>query len=323
MSTLEHELADVLRASRLGPRQAQAVARRFGWDGRPPGTLAEAGANAGYTRERVRQLEQRARRHAAGLELPAAREALRLVVGTAPAPRTHIALRLAIAGIAERPFDPAGVLVAAKLTGVRNGLDIHDGYVIDKRDAQLATRAGTMARRQVTRRGAAYVPDVAGLIGARERAVRRVLAVAPDVTWLGDDWLFLPVARDRVSTGIRKMLSVAGRLTLAELEDGLRRPGCDVRLPRSVLRARCLTLDWVSMNGDVVSPRVTLEADRLLSPIERTLVAIFRAEGSALGFSRAVQLGVAAGLNPTSAAIYLGKTPVLRTVSRGVYALRA
>lgn len=37
--------------------QCVALARRKGWDGRPPGTLEEAGNAIGVTRERVRQLE--------------------------------------------------------------------------------------------------------------------------------------------------------------------------------------------------------------------------------------------------------------------------
>src|SRR5207245_9123879 len=54
--TLERELNDVLAAARLDPKQRRAVARRLGWDGRAPTTLAAAGAGEGYTRERVRQL---------------------------------------------------------------------------------------------------------------------------------------------------------------------------------------------------------------------------------------------------------------------------
>ena len=49
---------------------------------------------------------------------------------------------------------------------------------------------------------------------------------------------------------------------------------------------------------------------------------IFRTDGPVLGFTRAVQLATAAGINPTSAGLYLGRTPVLQTVARGRYAVR-
>jgi hypothetical protein len=51
-------------------------------------------------------------------------------------------------------------------------------------------------------------------------------------------------------------------------------------------------------------------------------VDIFDAHGPVLEFGRAVRLGEARGLHATSVGIYLGKTPVLQTVSRGRYALR-
>jgi hypothetical protein len=41
-----------------------------------------------------------------------------------------------------------------------------------------------------------------------------------------------------------------------------------------------------------------------------------------LAFTRAVQLAAEAGINPTSAGLYLTRTPVLQTVSRGRYAVR-
>jgi hypothetical protein len=97
-----------------------------------------------------------------------------------------------------------------------------------------------------------------------------------------------------------------------------------VTLPRAILRSVCATFDWVSIDrlSDVITSKVLLDPARTLSPIERELVRIFRTDGPELAFGRAVQLASDAGMNPTSAGIYLGRTPVLRTVSRGRYAVR-
>jgi hypothetical protein len=97
-----------------------------------------------------------------------------------------------------------------------------------------------------------------------------------------------------------------------------------VTLPRAILRSVCATFDWVSLDrlSDVVTSKVPLDPARTLSPLERELVRIFRTDGPELAFGRAVQLAADAGMNPTSAGLYLGRTPVLRTVSRGRYAVR-
>src|SRR5436305_1155773 len=54
------ELADAVDC--LNPRMKHVVLRRFGLDGQPPQTLEEVGNDLGITRERARQLEQRALR---------------------------------------------------------------------------------------------------------------------------------------------------------------------------------------------------------------------------------------------------------------------
>lgn len=323
MTALESELEGVLRASRLGPRQARAVSRRLGWDGRPPATLAAAAAGEGYTRERVRQLEQRARRYAAGLRLPAASSALELVAASAPASRNAVARELERAGIAAAPFDPAGVIVAAEMTGVAApAVVICDDIVLSRQQAGAPQSAVSVARKLVVRNGAAHVREVARRLGMRADVVRRVLAARPETTWLTDDWLIVPARRTRATTGLRKMLSVAPALTLAEAANGLRRPGCGVSLPREVLGALCETLEWICLDASVISATVPLDPDRILSPLERALVAIFRESGPVLSFTRAVRLAEEVGINQTSAAIYLGKTPVLKSLARGLYALR-
>jgi hypothetical protein len=322
VSTLEQELAEVLRRSPLGPKQARAVARRLGWDGRPPATLSAAGAAEGYTRERVRQLEQRTRQHVAGLRLPCTEAALGVIRSAAPAARVEVAEELARLSIAEQPFDPGGVVKAAELTGLHPGVLVRDALVLHTADDGVVDAALVVARRLVGRHGVADVREVARQLGVRPDAARRLLDVHREVLWLNADWLVLPTRRDRATTGLRKMLSVAHSLTFADAEDGLRRPGCQVSLPRDVLAALCRTLDWVSVDGTTISAAVPLDPDRLLSPLERALVEIFDTEGPVLSFTQAVQLGAVRGLHGTSIGIYLGKTPVLQTVSRGRYALR-
>jgi hypothetical protein len=264
VSTIEQELADVLRAARLGPKQARAVSRRLGWDGLPPATLAAAGEAEGYTRERVRQLEQRARREAEGRRLPCTEAALDVIEAAAPSARTDLARALVDAGISARPFDPAGVLSAGELIGLETGVLVRDSLVVHRRDANIGTAALVTARRLVARHGAACVDEVARVLRVRSTVVRRLLMAHDEATWLDRDWL----------------------------------------------------------EGQHVTASVDLDTDKVLSPLERKLFRIFQAEGPVLEFTPAVRFAEAQGISTASAAIYLGKTPVLQTLRRGLYALR-
>ena len=129
--TLEDELEGLLHAAKLKDRQARAVAARLGWDGRGVCTLAVAAAAEGYSRERVRQLEERVRTHARDAKAPCSstRTALRLVEELAPIAVDEIGFYLARAGVSRRPFDVSGLLSAAEVLGLHHHVVETDGML--------------------------------------------------------------------------------------------------------------------------------------------------------------------------------------------------
>ena len=331
MTALEQELADVLTSAGLDGRQARVVARRLGWDGHGPTTLAAAGGAEGYTRERVRQLEDRLRRHLAdgATPLPSTAAALDILRAAAPSPRPDLARTLMERGISARPFDPAGVITAAELGGFPVDVLALGGLVVSKAGAAIPERALSLARALVARHGATSVTELTRRLEGSNltaAALRRLLEHRGEVTWLDEEreWLVVPAKSSRAGTGLRKMLSVARSLSLADIDEGLRRSARPVTLPRAILRSMCETLDWIAVDrrSDAVTATVPLDPARTLSPLERELIRIFRTAGPVLAFTRAVQLAAEAGINPTSAGLYLTRTPVLQTVSRGRYAVR-
>jgi hypothetical protein len=187
MTTLEQELTGVLTGARLDGRQARVVSRRLGWDGHGPTTLAAAGGAEGYTRERVRQLEDRLKRHLATgtTPLPLTEQALRIVEAAAPSPRPDIARTLMEQGISTRPFDPAGVITAAELAGLRVGVLELDGLVVSKDAAAVPERAMSLARALVARHGATSVSELTRRMqgsGLSAAALRRLLEHRGEVT---------------------------------------------------------------------------------------------------------------------------------------------
>jgi hypothetical protein len=329
--TLELELAAVLGETRFTDRQARALTVRLGWDGGGGTTLAGAAAAVGYTRERVRQLEQRLRRELpqATPALPLTRRALGLIEGAAPARTEAIAGRLAEAGVAERPFHPRGVLCAATLAGVDTAVRERGAVVLGPRDLELGDLAVLHARRLTRHRGAVELAELAAsLAGAAGdlHELARLLELRPEVLWLDPQraWLTVPGREAGLTRALRKMLALSPSLTIAEIDDGLRRSLRPIRLPREVLRALCESIDWIELDreSDTVSAAVPLDPRRYLTPLERDLIALVGQAGPVVDFGRTMRLAEEAGLNRTSVGIYLCRSPLLTTVGRGRYALR-
>jgi len=327
---LEHELIALLNDAGLSGRQADAVAARLGWDGSGTATLEAAAVEHGYSRERVRQLEARVRDHVARVrpELPSVERALDTIEASTPDDRGQIAWLLAAKGHTGERFDPAGVLVAAELTGRRPAVRVEGRFVRPRHgpapDAALLAAVQALAAAS----GEVRVALLARCTGYEPDRVRRLLADRDEVQWL-DDHRATVVVRSlaldrRVGRILPKLLSVARRLSLAEVDDALRRTFNPIVLPLRVLRDVCDSLPWLRLEDDrsTVTSLVSFDQRQVLSPIELALARIFEGAGPVLSFREVVALTREEGLNRNTVGVYLTRTPILKTLGRGRYALR-
>jgi hypothetical protein len=326
MSSLERELYRVLEAARLDRKQAAVVATRLGWDGAGTTTLAAAGEPARYSRERVRQLEVRLRRHAvtAPTVYPTTVNALRLLEGWAPIASEDAARRLSARGVSERPFAPSGLIAAAEVLGLEHGLEESDGVVLEDGQGELAGRIAEEARRIFVRDGIGTVHAVTRTFGGALSAarIRSMLACRTEVSWLDagcEYFIVTSVPRSRAVTVLRKMLALSPSLRLADIADGIRR-ALRTTLPLEAIAALCESQSWLAVENGIVSATSPVD-ERVLSPGERKVVEMFRVEGPTMRFSDAVQLAERNDLTPASMRFHLVRTPVLRAVARGTYAL--
>lgn len=326
MSSLERELHGILEAARLDSKQATVVATRLGWDGAGTTTLAAAGQPARYSRERVRQLEVRLRRHALGSPAvyPSTTKALRLLEAWAPIACNDAARLLSARGVSERPFAPSGLLAAADVLRVEHRLEESGGIVLESGQAVLAARIEDEARRVFARDGVGTVEAVARAFGGAvpQGHIRALLACRDEVAWLDTSrkyFVVTSIAKSRAVTVLKKMLALSPSLRLADIAGGIRR-SLRTTLPPDAVTALCESQQWLAVDRELVCARIPIDA-RVLSPGEHKVVAMFRSEGPTLRFSHALQLAERNDLTPGSMRFHLVRTPVLRTVSRGRYAL--
>ena len=94
--------------------------------------LATAAATEGYSRERVRQLEERVRANAPQIGVRAVRTeaALRLIEELAPIATRDVGHHLVLARLSRRRFELSGLLSAAEILELDHGLVERDGVVL-------------------------------------------------------------------------------------------------------------------------------------------------------------------------------------------------
>jgi hypothetical protein len=322
------ELHQVLLSAGFRGRQVTALSARLGLAGQGAVTLAEAGRTAGYTRERVRQLEGRLREHAAGGEhsFAAVRGALRRVERIAPAPSTEVASVLAGAGLVPHSFQMSGLLRTADVLGLEHDLCEVDAAMFRARDLDLVEETMTLARRLVRRDGVGNVARLAYELARDPAAVRRLLALNVDVSWLDRQrsWFLVAGTPSRAGNVLRKMLSVCCPLTLGEVREGLRRAPRPVIAPDEVIASLCEAVPWLVVDRarDIVTLKVALDVHSTHSAIELAILRIFAEHGPRLTFSEVVEEGERRGLKRMSVGAYLTRMPALERLGRGVYAVR-
>jgi hypothetical protein len=346
--SLEAELAAIAEHAEPG-RTARLALRHWGWDGRGGATLRATGREReGITRERVRQLCQRLSEKLAGhdggaVAAPSLDRALLLAARTAPTTAHALARRLVEDRIAAQPFDPAGLLVAAKRLGRDATFTLHPvknvRMVLPNPPDPTSDTAAVIAsiidtsRALVRRSGAARIGDVTGKVAAGlavwvdDGLVTAVVSEADDFSWLErrSGWFFLPsVAKNAVVSRLHKILSLTGTARLDDLHAGIRR---DERMrefvmPEYILAELCDRLPGVSVSGDVVISRPRRAPEDTLEGTELTLFRALRSTGGEADRHELERLCRAAGMKASSFANRVAYSPIIRTAGQGRYGLR-
>jgi hypothetical protein len=235
---LEEALSDFLKAtSKLEGARLSALLDRFGWAGRPPATLQEAGRKIRVTRERLRQLEARTKSNIPThpVVMPAVEKAIAALEAAAPLPVDQASELLREQGISTGPFHPKSVISAATVCDVPHALRLAKirgtPMVLAKWEQGLAKKLATYAIRQCGASGATNTLEVVeqarseGLNISEEKGTQLLKNIST-FEFLSDSWFWYPqapVARNRLRNVCRKMLSVARAIPIPKLREGVRR----------------------------------------------------------------------------------------------------
>ncbi|MDO8848476.1 MAG: hypothetical protein Q7W51_08850 [Coriobacteriia bacterium] len=265
--TLEEEFTAILESFSEKSRNIQVTVHRYGLDGTPPEGLETVGQRFGVTRERVRQIVYRFESSLERLETwnrtqhfavyaPVLDSAIALVRDR-KLTRLEAPVALAQEGVTLNPFSIDSLEKASALLGRSCGFGEETALelpvAVHRISAYLTTRRGALTVEEL---GRALEAELGMQLG--EASLRRFVDADPEASWLDADWYWIPSAgRNRVLNRMRKAVSTAEIVSFHDLRNAVRR---DRRManyapPSSVLKALCMTQEWVEVDGDHARPR--------------------------------------------------------------------
>jgi hypothetical protein len=340
--SLEDDLFDVLRALCKQERKARILAMRLGWDTGRSRTLQEVGDQVGLTRERIRQFESRSQRALAHRPVfsPSLARALALARNMGPCSEGEFGTQLQKTGIARAAWRPSTLVMAASYLGIPHGLrTLQHGetefLAAEGSNLALADLVESVARDTARSEGAANTKDVAFALSesqerwVSQREVTLLIRATPGVRWLDEQrgWFwFGEHPQHRVLNNIRKMLSVAPRLLIDDLYEGLLRsyrmdsqPVC----PKPIVLALCREVPWIKVRQiSHLMAAIPLDWKEELTGVERTIVEVLMEAGGILDHHswrmRCKERGVPLG----SFGVYEGNSPVIHRVRPSIWGLR-
>lgn len=330
---LEDEISNLL-ASLEVERNAGMLASLLGFDGKPPKTLDAVGQVHNLTRERVRQIESRARRRfkAKWRPLPRLERALELMEQMEPASAAQLSQALISEGLSRQLIDPQAVIEAANFVDKKSTLrrvSVARAEFICSDGTELQIRNCVRElRRATSSMGCTSVDRLAATLGlplSQAVRIRDILKVLPETIWLGSgyDWAMSDrPTRNRVVNSASKVFAVTQAITISEMRRCLAR---SYRLPAvpaaTALAALLVNREVASCDGDILY-RAKNVPDDVLSSIERAMFAAFQRLPSPCSREDLEDICVdELGVHPTSFWIYLSYSPIVVKLAPGVFAL--
>jgi len=135
--------------------------------------------------------------------------------------------------------------------------------------------------------------------------------------WLSDN------PHNRVLNRIRKILSVANRINISELQAGIAR---DCRMkgfspPKGVFLEFCRQAPGLRVNDETVKAEPAVNSDEVLSPVERDIVHILSEHGGTMATSEFMSVCLGMGVNRQTFYYNLMTSPIISRYAGGRYGL--
>jgi len=333
-------LVRLLKSLGASDRTVAIVLARYGWNGGVPKTLQQVGEQFSITRERVRQIVTKIVKRIGPTYLPQIERAVQLVTDHAPIAAADAARLLVDHGLSTVPIDPNSLKAAAELVGYDVSFHIDDGgdirYVLAKGLVGTGPVFST-ARREAGKVGVSNIEEVQAELAVSgneysPEGVSRILQSSTKLEFLDDQWFWMPdipPERNRLRNVTRRMLSVAPRLEVGTIRQGVRRNyryrQIDLVPPITVLKAFYSAHPEFVVNGDgTVESAKPLDYRDALGDVEQAFVEVLRASRTGLMDRAELEAEVVTGrgVNANTFSVFSSYSAILDHPATSIWCLR-
>lgn len=327
------EEIDAILSAILEGRNRELVGKYWGFVGDKPRTLESVGQEYGMTRERVRQIAQKAEDAVRDMWLPTDNIELAL---KQLARRAPLSLSEAQGFVSKQEGDPN--LTVESLLNAADVFDLPcdtkivregDAYFVDKSDRTPSIHEMVIDFRKATSKSGCINIDRMSLrlTGGLDSAqtIKSVLKGLPETIWLDDGHSWAASAapeRSRLGNNIRKVLTVCDGIHVSELRNAvLRYHRISFAPPQAVLLAFASKIAGYEVkDGKIFRPKDFVPFE--LGELEAVLFDCFRTLGSPLPREKIEDFCIDhRGVNVNSFWVYLIYSPLVQRIAPGIFGL--
>jgi hypothetical protein len=342
---LEDELRDLVQRSfgeknpELASRNIEIVLMHYGCDGGGGTILQEVGEKFGITKERIRQICEKAVGRLKQLRARPSRlnAVLEMIGQNLPSDAATLEKLLQTQGFTRSVFKMEGLILICKLLGYPPSFDIEDvegrRMAVHPQKVRMARRSIVHARKAVSQFGVATVLDLAAVLSEKlstkitPEFVTRVLGSQLGFEWLDKEggWFwFRNLPKNRVVSRVRKILSVSEGIDVGELRTGIARHHAmnGYAPPRRVLLELCKRLPYCVVEGNNIRSEPPIDWKTALRGTELSMISVLKGHGPVIPRARFEQLCLGMGMKRSTFYAYLGYSPVIERYGYSVYGIR-
>ena len=342
IKTLEDEILFFLQPI-SSHQHKQIVMRFFGWDGRGKKTLESVGRDFGLTRERIRQVcakcEQELKQFMKQNSLPfmTLERAINYILEHLPSDLDAIETGLMEEGITRERFSLEGIQTLAEfLDRDVQFATVSLGskrFTVRSDDRRMYTILTGLSKKAVGHWGMANISDIASQTERKTgQAVTGDMVLAAISSYTGFQWLdkscgwfwSAAVPKNRLLNLIKKILSVAGELDVAELRAGIGR-SCRMNNflpPKHALLELCRQLPWCRVEATKIAADPPLDWEATLETTEWALCSVLKEHQSVMSRADLEKECLDLGMNHHTFEALISNSPILSRPCKCMYALR-